>query len=136
MKKVAALIFLFVPALAFGDGSVSFKKDILPILQKQPLVAQFVIESFTVVGDPEGVRIGGNVVPGLGGARIGPYTMNVIWHSQKGDVPAELTINTSNSFFDKDGHQLTSDLHSATRVTQDFDSFTLQSRKASPSQNP
>lgn len=129
MKKMIVSLLLFIPLNAFADGSVSFKADILPILKKQPLVAQFVTESFSVVSDPEGVRIGDTVIPSLGGARIGPYTMDVVWHSRKGDVPAELTINTKNSFFDKDGNQLTSDLHTAAKVSQEFDSFSLQPRR-------
>jgi hypothetical protein len=129
MKRLLAILLLFAPILAFADGSVSFRNDLLPILQKQPLIARFVTESFTVVSDPWGIRIGNEAIPGLGGARIGPYRMNVIWHSPKGSVPAVLIVNTVPTFYDKDGHPLGDDYRTATKVTEVVDSISLEPRK-------
>ena len=126
IKKLLATLLMCVSTVAFAEGSVSFKNYIVPILQKQPMLARFVLESFTVVGDPMGVRIGDEAIPGLGGGRIGPYRVNVIWHSTKGDVPAVLVINTIPTFFDKDGHLLGDDDRTAMKVTEAVDSISLE----------
>ena len=128
-SKAIFLALLLIPLTSMADGSVSFKDDLVPLLQKKPLLLQLIQESFTVHGDPMGVRIGNEAAPGLGGTRIGPYVIPLIWHSSKGDVSAKLTLNTATTFYDKDGHVLGDDIHNATKVVEAADSISIDPAK-------
>ena len=125
--KCKAIFFslLLLPLTSIADGSVNFKDHLVPILQKKPLLLRFVQETFTLDGDPTGVRIANEAAPGLGGTRLGPYAIPVIWHSAKGDVRAVLTLNTTATFYDGHGHVLGDDIRGATSVSESPDSISL-----------
>jgi hypothetical protein len=64
------------------------------------------------------------------GARIGPYEFQAIWHSAKGDVPVTLIIDTDIKYYDRHGHQITTnDLKPTVRIKEVFSSIEIDSPK-------
>jgi hypothetical protein len=90
----------------FIKNSVSFQTDILPILKIRPTFEKFILGTFKIDDDGWGERIDKNVVPCLGGARMGPYRFHATWHGSNGDTPITLIINTTTVFFDGAGQEI------------------------------
>lgn len=132
MKQIlAALLCAIVMQLALahppGTGSVSYKQDLLPIIDQNPLLSSLVKEDFTVTNDTAmGTRIGDSMAPALGGTRIGPYYVDAIWHSKSGDKPVSLTIYMDVQFFDKSGKLLGDDIEQAVKVVETFDGIGIE----------
>lgn len=114
--------------LAQAEGTVSFLSDIVPVMKTRPSFENFITQSFSVVDAGWGVRINSPTMPHMGGARMGPYRFNAIWHSKKGDVPVTLLINTRTQFFD-DRHKeiMGDDLRKATFIKETLDSIEVES---------
>lgn len=128
MKKYFA-IGLFLPLTVFaldGTGSVDFDSTVLPLLNQSPVLKELVLCDFDIVSDPMGTRIGGIQSKRLEGARIGPYSMWANWHGRSGIKPVVLTVNTRTTFFDAQGREVDSGLHSAVRVEEKIDSVTVE----------
>ena len=132
MKNIlVALLCAVVMPLAFahppGTGLVSYKQDLLPIINANPLLSSLVKEEFTVTNDTAmGTRIGDSMAPALGGTRIGPYYVDAIWHSKSGDKLVSLTIYTEVQFFDNSGKLLGDDIGSAAKVVETFDGIAIE----------
>ncbi|MFM0645019.1 hypothetical protein PQR14_11855 [Paraburkholderia bryophila] len=116
------------PALA--DGSVSFSADILPLIKARPPFEKFMSDTFQVTDTGWGVRIGNGMMPHLGGARMGPYEFEALWHSRNGDVPVTLVIDTNIKFFDRKGREITNgQLQNAVSLKETFSSIEIEPPK-------
>ncbi|WP_322047687.1 hypothetical protein [Paraburkholderia sp. J67] len=131
MRKMV-VVFFAVFSLSFyainciADGSVSFSSDIVPILNARPFFEKFIEKTFSVSDVGWGVRIDGPVMPHLGGARMGPYSFNAIWHNADGDVPVVLKINTVTKFFDILHREISGgDLSEARSIEEVLDSIEI-----------
>ncbi|WP_156967151.1 hypothetical protein [Paraburkholderia ferrariae] len=125
----------------YADGSISFNEKIIPIINDRPQFRDFILQSFSVTDTGWGVRINSSTMPHMGGARMGPYRFQAIWHSPAGDTPVTLVIDTEIKFFDKNHRQITGDdLRGVTSITETLDSIEIdpprpQSKQA-PAQTP
>ncbi|WP_143808852.1 hypothetical protein [Paraburkholderia susongensis] len=127
---IAASLGIGAAQFAYADGSVSFALDIIPMMKGRPIFEQFIAQSFSITDTGWGIRIDSPTIPHMGGARIGPYRFNAIWHSPKGDVPVTLIIDTKTQFFDAHHREITGDdLREATSITETLDSIEIESPK-------
>lgn len=101
-QALSAWLFctLLVPT-AYAEGAVSFNDNIVPMLKDRPQFKEFILQSFSVADTGWGVRIDSPTMPHMGGARMGPYRFQAIWHSPHGGTPITLVIDTKTEFFDK-----------------------------------
>ena len=102
----AAGVLSVIAAPVWADGSVSFTADVLPLIKARPTFKKFIDESFDITDAGWGIRIGNEAMPHLGGARMGPYEFQAVWHSREGDVPVTLVIDTDIKFFDGKGREI------------------------------
>lgn len=124
---IALGIGVGVVPLVYADGSVSFASNIVPMMKGRPVFEQFITQSFLIKDTGWGVRINSPTMPHMGGARMGPYRFNAVWHSPKGDVPVTLIIDTKIQFFDARHREITgSDLRKTTSITETLDSIEVE----------
>ncbi|MGF6371231.1 hypothetical protein OKW40_003981 [Paraburkholderia sp. RAU6.4a] len=117
---------LLVPTV-YADGSISFNDYIVPMLKDRPQFKEFILQSFSVTDTGWGIRINSPTMPHMGGARMGPYRFQAIWHSPRGDTPVTLVIDTKTEFFDRHRRQITgSDLRGTTSITETLDSIEVE----------
>ncbi|WP_143040714.1 hypothetical protein [Paraburkholderia caballeronis] len=127
---IVATGLIAVPA-AYADGSVSFKEDIVPMLNERPQFKKFILQSFSVTDAGWGIRVDSPTMPHMGGARMGPYKFQAIWHSPTGDTPITLVIDTKIEFFDSHHRQITGDdLRATTSITEMLDSIEIDPPRA------
>lgn len=125
-----ATALCLVAGAARADGSVSFADDILPLLKARPTFEKFISDTFKVTDTGWGVRIGNEAMPHLGGARMGPYEFEAVWHSRDGDVPVTLVVDTDIKFFDRKGHEITNgQLKGAFSLKETFSSIEIEPPK-------
>ena len=136
--KNTLLVLLFFPLIALalectnalaleGTGSVSFNEDIIPLLNENVVLKEFVLCNFDIVSDPMGTRIGDIQSKALGGARFGPYSMWANWHGNSGIKPVILTINTRTKFLDAHGKEdPNGDLQKAVRIEEHITGVTVE----------
>jgi hypothetical protein len=124
---LAIVCGLAAASSAYADGSVSFHADVLPIMQGRPLFQQFILQTFVVSDAGWGTRIDSPTMPKLGGARMGPYRFQAIWHAPDGDRPVTLIVVTRVRFFD-DQHReiLSDDLRKAATISETLDSIEVE----------
>lgn len=73
---MAVIVYLLVSNGARAEGSFA-TDDVMPLLQQNPALYQFVTETFDLDSQGLAIRIGSNVSEGLGGASIAPYSLRV-----------------------------------------------------------
>ncbi len=125
MKRCLLFIFfILVTGAAKAEGTISFRKHVWPIMQQKEFFAKYLDDIFIFGNDAVAIRIGGNVAPHLGGARIGPYQVRV---RAKNDESKEavMVIYTRIDFIDKRGRK-TDDMRKAVSVKETFDSIELE----------
>ena len=120
-SSIAVLIvaaFSFIPAQIWAGGSVGFEEDVLPILKSRPVFERFILEAFKMRynGNGWGERISNEVMPNMGGARIGPYKFQATWHGLDGDTPITLIINTNTKFLNRVGREVVNEIYHGKRV--------------------
>lgn len=128
MKRIT-LLCLFWPLASFsleGTGSVDFESAIVPLLNQNSTLKQFVFCNFDIVSDPMGTRIGDAQSKALGGDRIGPYAMWANWHSPAGEQPVILTVNTQSVFIDKHGDDVRGNLSKAVKIVERIKGVTVE----------
>jgi len=137
MKKTLLFLLLFpfvalalegTDALALlGTGSVDFDEVIMPLLNENVVLKEFVLCNFDIVSDPMGIRIGDVQSKALGGGRFGPYGMWANWHGNSGVKPVVLTINTSTKFLDAQGKEdPNGELKNAVRIEEHLAGVTVE----------
>ncbi|MBC8736777.1 hypothetical protein F6X40_08115 [Paraburkholderia sp. UCT31] len=131
-QALSAWLFctLLVPT-AYAEGAVSFNDNIVPMLKDRPQFKEFILQSFSVADTGWGVRIDSPTMPHMGGARMGPYRFQAIWHSPHGGTPITLVIDTKTEFFDSHRRQITgSDLRETTSITETLESIGVEPPEA------
>jgi hypothetical protein len=118
---------VLVTPVARADGSVSFAKDIAPILRSRPVFERFINQAFSVTDTGWGVRINSPTMPHMGGARMGPYRFSALWRSPSGDVPVTLVIDTQVRYFDVHHKEIKgSDLRRTVSIKETLDSIEVE----------
>lgn len=92
LLALAALVSLPGSA-AWAGGSFSFE-DLRPILQQQPVLAQWLTGGLDFDQTGDAVRIGQNVNPRFGGLRVGPYVILAKPKGASGPFSLEVTVET------------------------------------------
>ncbi|MBC8746685.1 hypothetical protein OKW43_003360 [Paraburkholderia sp. WC7.3g] len=131
-QALSAWLFctLLVP-IAYAEGAISFTDNIMPMLKDRPQFKEFILQSFSVTDTGWGVRVDSLTMPHMGGARMGPYRFQAIWHSPQGDTPVTLVIDTKTEFFDSHRRQITgSDLRRTTSITETLDCIEVEPPEA------
>ncbi len=129
-KRWAGIVLTLLAAHAWADGTVSFQSDVLPLLKTRPAFQAFMLEAFTVNDAGTGTRISDQAIPHLGGARIGPYKFNAIWHSPSGDKPVTLVIDTDTKFFNRAGREITDGrLRRAVELKEAFSAIEIEAAR-------
>ena len=119
-----------IAAPARADGSVSFVADVLPLIKARPNFEEFIRSTFHITDTGWGVRIGNEVMPHLGGARMGPYEFQAVWHSRHGDVPVTLVVDTDIKFFDRKGREIRNgQLKNAANLKETFSAIEIEPPK-------
>jgi len=100
-KLFLGLIFLAVsaPQLAYGNSSVSFSEDVIPILDQDPAITRPALARVRVEEMGKGVRISGSICPGLAGTRVSPYR----FAAKRDGEALQLVVNTHVEFFNSAG---------------------------------
>ena len=125
MRRIALLVVLSIPLLAFADGTVSFQNDVIPILMQRPFFAKILLDTFQFKDTVIATTIGRQVSPGLALDRAGPYRVLARKKSDKGTVyDMIVVINTTIHFLDKSGKE-TESPRNAVRLREDFDSIEI-----------
>jgi len=86
----------------FAGGSFILD-DIKPLLDQAPQVKAYLFSTLDFDACGSADRIGNNVNPRLGGARVGPYCINARPKGSKSGNIFEICINTDIDFRDKKG---------------------------------
>ncbi|MEX3853193.1 hypothetical protein AB3X94_03890 [Paraburkholderia sp. BR10923] len=124
---MATLVGALLIPTAYADGSVSFHGDIVPMLKARAELEQFITENFSVTDTGWGNRIGSATMPHMGGARMGPYKFQAVWHRSHGDVPVTLIIDTKIRFLDRHQHEIVGgDLRETRSVSETLDSIEIE----------
>jgi len=126
MKKIL-LSFLIIGAFlpqVFAGGSFSFDNELEPILNQQPAIKDFVLESFDMEKSGWASRIGSQVNEKYGGRRIGPYCIKAKPKGSQGKYIFELIFNTEKLYLDKNGEH--TDLAKADIIQEKFKSLELK----------
>ena len=119
-----------IAAPAQADDSVSFTADVLPLIKARPAFEKFIRDTFHITDTGSGVRIGNEATPHLGGARMGPYEFQAVWHSRHGDVPVTLVVDTDIRFFDRKGREIRNgQLKNATDLKETFSAIKIEPPK-------
>jgi hypothetical protein len=125
VKKIIFPLLLLFPLFTYGAGTVSFEKDVKPILMQRPVFAQVLLDTFEFKNTVEANTIGREVSPGLALARIGPYR---VLARRKGDSGTGdsmvIQINTRIHFLDGRGKE-TKILAKAVNLREDFESIEI-----------
>ena len=98
---LSLLFFIFSPAAARSEGSVSFEGVSKLVLSQDPRIMQVLTDGLNFEQVGTATRIG-NSLP-HGGCRVGPYVFRAKQRTSKGDYDLRLTINTDTQFTDANG---------------------------------
>lgn len=99
---IVALSIIILCAKAYGGGSFGLER-VMPLLKQNESIYLFVMDTLDLESGGWAVRIGSNVNPDLGGARIAPYTIRAKRKGAKGDWTYLLQINAETTYYDSNG---------------------------------
>jgi hypothetical protein len=124
---LAAVVFISLPgAMAWAGGSFALE-DLRPILNQQPVLAQWLTGSLDFDETGDAVRIGQNVNPRFGGLRIGPYTILARPKGAAGPFTLEVNVDTELICLDKAGKPV--EVDQAVTIKEKFASVTVKPYK-------
>jgi Ran GTPase-activating protein (RanGAP) involved in mRNA processing and transport len=129
MRRVVPAL-LMAPAICLGAGTVGLG-EVESLLQQKPAIRNFLVSTLDM--DPTvmaAVRFGSHI-PHLGGARMGPYMVQVRPKSPKDAPPLELVICTDARFFDASGNR-TDDEMKAVRLEEKLTVVMLRQINSAP----
>ncbi|HEY9072492.1 MAG TPA: hypothetical protein VIN67_00045 [Desulfobaccales bacterium] len=90
---VLAVSISWPGAAAWAGGSFAFE-DLRPILNQQPVLAQWLTGGLEFAETGDALRIGQNVNPRFGGRRVGPYVILAKPKGAAGPFTLEVTVET------------------------------------------
>ncbi|MGO9174819.1 MAG: hypothetical protein ACLQED_01550 [Desulfobaccales bacterium] len=120
---VMAVLVSWPGALAWAGGSFGFE-DLRPILNQQPVLAQWLTAGLDFDESGDAVRIGQNVNPRFGGRRVGPYVILAKPKGAAGPFTLEVTVETELICRDKAGKPV--DVSKAQTIKEKFSSVTVK----------
>ena len=88
-----AVLLSFPGSAAWAGGSFAYE-DLQPILNQQPVLAQWLTGGLDFDQTGDAVRIGQNVNPRFGGLRVGPYVILARPKGASGPFTLEVTVET------------------------------------------
>jgi hypothetical protein len=90
---VLALLVVLPGSMAWAGGSFAYE-DLWPILQQQPVLAQWLTGGLDFAETGDASRLGQNVNPRFGGRRVGPYVILAKPKGAAGPFTFEVTVAT------------------------------------------
>ena len=128
--KAQTILFVTVCSLsraAMAGGTLT-AGEVFAIIQQRKEISDFLASSLefrcTAFAD---VRLGGEVVPALGGKRIGPYTLWARGRGSKGGWTLQLTVETHATWQDASGAELPAErFPMATAVREEIDGVRIK----------
>lgn len=118
-----ALLLSWPGAMAWAGGSFAFE-DLLPILQQQPVLAQWLTGGLDFDQTGDAIRIGQNVNPRFGGRRVGPYVILAKPKGAAGPFTLEVTVDTDLICLNAAGKPV--DVPKAQTIREKFASVTVK----------
>jgi hypothetical protein len=97
---ILTLVACLVCASAYAGGSFDFADQLLPLLEEQPKLKEYLLSTLDIAPQGYACRIGSTVNAHLGGKRIGPYVLKAKPKGVIGDYTLELTFHTEKKYFD------------------------------------
>ena len=91
---LALAVLIFLPGSAAWAGGSFAYEDLQPILNQQPVLAQWLTGGLDFDQTGDAVRIGQNVNPRFGGLRVGPYVILARPKGASGPFTLEVTVET------------------------------------------
>ena len=122
-----AVLISWPGAAAWAGGSFSFEQDLRPILNQQPVLAQWLTGGLDFDQTGDAVRIGQNVNPRLGGLRVGPYVILAKPKGAAGPFTLEVTVETEIICRNQAGKPV--DVSQAQTIKEKFSSVTVKPYK-------
>lgn len=98
----AVLIVVLSPPSSFAAGSFTIE-DILPLLQQNKELNEFIISTLDIDSGGWATRIGSRANEGLSGARIAPYSIRAKPKGSRGPWLFYLEIGANTEFLDDQG---------------------------------
>jgi hypothetical protein len=123
-----ATFFSWPGAAAWAGGSFAFE-DLQPILNQQPVLAQWLTNGLDFDQTGDAVRIGQNVNPRFGGRRIGPYVILAKPKGAAGPFSLEVTVETELICRDAAGKPV--EVSKAQTIQEKFASVTVKTYQES-----
>jgi hypothetical protein len=122
-RKLLLTLLLLIPLIAYAGGTVSFEKDVKPILMQRPAFAKVLLDTFEFRNTVQAETVGREVSPALALTRMGPYR---VFAKKKGETEYSMVIqiNTTAHFLDSSGKE-TKVLAKAVSLHEDFDSIEI-----------
>jgi len=100
---LSAILSIIFPLSSHGGGSFLIE-DILPLLQQNKDLSEFVAAHLDLESGGWAARIGNRVNENLGGARIAPYSIRAKPKGSPGPWTFELIIEAETEFLDSKGN--------------------------------
>ena len=132
MKRIciAILAWAMAPALSVAGGSVGLA-DIDPLLRQKPALREFLASSLKLDDTAMAAIRFGPHVKHLGGARMGPYTIQAHPKTSRNAAPIEIVLCTDARFFDSSG-QAVQDETNAVRLEEKLTVVMLREINSAP----
>jgi hypothetical protein len=121
----AVALLLLVPRATRADGTVTTADLLRTLGETNPKLVRTLRDGFELDKDAVGASIGAAINRGLGGTRIGPYTVHGRLRRSPGAESLVITLNTELTFLDAEGHK-TAKVAAAARVKESFSSFQVE----------
>ena len=99
-RAILTLVASRVCASTYAGGSFDFADQLLPLLEQQPELKQYLLSTLDIAPHGYAGRIGSTVNLHLGGTRIGPYVLKAKPKGAKGDYTLELKFHTEKKYLD------------------------------------
>jgi hypothetical protein len=120
---VMAVLISLPGSAAWAGGSFALE-DLRPILNQQPVLAQWLTGSLDFDETGYAIRIGQNVNPRFGGLRVGPYVILAKPKGAAGPFSLEVTVETELICLNKAGKPV--DVSKAQTIEEKFASVSVK----------
>ena len=115
---------LCVPTQPCPNGYI-YNGPVDQVIDKQ--IAIFGDATFKITDTGWGTRISDQAMPHLGGARVGPYEFQAVWHGPAGDTPVTLIVDTDVKYYDRTGREISNGrLRQATKLKETFSAIEIE----------
>lgn len=119
-RSLMVLAFMACTGIAEADGSIGFE-EVDAVLRQRPELRTYLVDTLCISNSGLASRVAGEYP--MGGSRLGPYELDAKPKGQAGPYVFRLIVNTSQTFFDKNGKE--ADVTEAVRVKEILSSIEL-----------